>query len=78
MKFLLLLLAVIVLLWLVRSSLRPQAPRRGPHGAPRRPQPMLVCAQCGVHLPQSEALPGRGGVFCGAAHRAAFEQAHPE
>ena len=77
MKFLLLLLAVIVLLWLVRSSLRPPAPRRGPR-ATQRPQPMLVCAQCGVHLPQSEALPGRGGVFCGAAHRAAFEQAHPE
>lgn len=78
MKFLLLLLAVIVLLWLVRSSLRPPARPPDPHSATGRPQPMLVCAQCGVHLPQTEALPGRGGVFCGAAHRAAFEQAHPE
>jgi uncharacterized protein len=78
MKFLLLLLAVIVLLWLVRSSLRPPPRRPDPRAAPGRPQPMLVCAQCGVHLPRTEALPGRGGVFCGAAHRAAFEQAHPE
>jgi len=30
-----------------------------------------------VHLPQDEALPGRGGVFCGEAHRAAYEQQHP-
>jgi uncharacterized protein len=27
-----------------------------------------------VHLPRDEALPGRGGVFCGDAHRAAFEK----
>jgi uncharacterized protein len=39
---------------------------------------MLACAQCGVHLPANEALPGRGGVFCGDAHRSAFEAAHPE
>ena len=38
---------------------------------------MIACAQCGVHLPRDEALPGRGGVFCGDAHRAAFEQAQP-
>jgi uncharacterized protein len=39
---------------------------------------MLSCAHCGVHLPRDEALPGRGGVFCDAAHRAAYEQAHPD
>ena len=38
---------------------------------------MLACAHCGVHLPRDEALPGRGGVFCGDAHRAAFEKAAP-
>jgi uncharacterized protein len=35
---------------------------------------MIACAHCGVHLPRDEALPGRGGVFCGDAHRAAYEQ----
>jgi uncharacterized protein len=39
---------------------------------------MLACAHCGVHLPRDEALPGRGGVFCSEAHRAAFEQVHPD
>lgn len=34
---------------------------------------MVRCAECGTHLPESEALPGRGGHFCGAAHRAAHE-----
>jgi uncharacterized protein len=79
MKVLLFVLAVVVLLWLVRGSLR----RRGLPPAAKappveRPQPMLACAQCGLHLPRDEALPGRGGVFCGDAHRAAFERAHPE
>jgi uncharacterized protein len=39
---------------------------------------MLACAQCGAHLPRDEALPGKGGVFCGDVHRAAFERAHPD
>lgn len=78
MKLVLVLLAVLVLLWLLRGGLgraRPPAPKAP---AADRPQPMLACAQCGVHLPVNEALPGRGGVFCGDAHRAAFESAHPE
>lgn len=74
MKILLFLIAVIVLLWLLRGW----AVRRGPSGGtarPETPQPMIACAYCGVHLPRDEALPGRGGVFCGDAHRAAFEEA---
>ena len=78
MKIFIFLLAVFVLLWLLRGSQRRRTPppQARPGSAPK-PQPMLACAQCGVHLPRDEALPGRGGVFCGDAHRAAFEQAHP-
>ncbi|MEO6362204.1 MAG: PP0621 family protein [Caldimonas sp.] len=76
MKFVLFILAVLVLLWLVRGAVA----RRG--GGGKRPVPppaaspqaIVACAQCGVHLPRDEALPGQGGVFCGAAHRAAFEK----
>jgi len=85
MKFLLLLLAVFVLLWMLRGSVRrarrpPQSPppTSKPAQTTDAPKPMLSCAQCGLHLPRDEALPGRGGVFCGAAHRDAFERAHPE
>ena len=77
MKFALFLLAVLALLWLLRSTLRkaPPGPKRPtPTDAPRD---MLACSHCGVHLPRDEALPGRGGVFCGEAHRNAFEQDHP-
>ena len=73
MKVVLFLLAVVVLLWLLRGAVM----RRGPRGgaAKETPRPMIACAFCGVHLPRDEALPGRGGAFCGDAHRAAFEEA---
>jgi len=73
MKILLFLVVVFVLLWLLRGT----TSRRRGGGArpPPAPQQMVACAHCGVHLPRDEALPGRGGVFCGDAHRTAFEQA---
>ena len=81
MKFVLLILAVIVLLWLVRGTLRgrvpPPAQKPQEPASAAAPEPMLSCAHCGLHLPRDEALPGRGGVFCGDAHRQAFEQSHP-
>ena len=76
MKLLVFLIAVLALLWLLRGSARRRMPPRPP-AAGTDPRPMLQCAECGLHLPRDEALPGRGGVFCSAAHRAAFEQAHP-
>lgn len=75
MKFILLLLAVFVLLWMLRGSLRRARPPRPPQPPPQA-QDMLQCAQCGLHLPRDESLPGKGGVFCGEAHRSAFEAAH--
>ena len=77
MKFLIVLLVVVAVLWLVRGAGR----RIG--GAPpaQRPPPLqdsiVACAQCGLHLPSGEALPGRGGVFCCETHRSAHERAHP-
>ncbi len=76
MKYFLFLVAVFILLWLLRGALN----RRGGGSAgrppiPKSPQEMIACAHCGVHLPRDEALPGRGGVFCGDAHRTAFEKA---
>ena len=73
MKIFLFLIAVFVLLWLRRGATTNRR-RGGATKPPRAPQPMIACAHCGVHLPRDEALPGRGGVFCGDAHRAAYEQ----
>ena len=79
MKLLIVIVALVVLWLLLRGLVRRvggegRTPRKPP---PAAPQEMLACAHCGVHLPRDEALPGRGGVFCGEAHRAAYEQQHP-
>ncbi|MBV9891586.1 MAG: hypothetical protein JO090_11960 [Rhizobacter sp.] len=74
MKIVVFVVAVIVLLWLLRGTTARRRPGAS-EAAPPSPQPMIACAYCGVHLPRDEALPGRGGVFCGDAHRAAFEHA---
>jgi len=79
MKVLLTLIALLALFWLLRASVRRMRAPPPPAGSgDASPRTMLACAQCGLHLPANEALPGRGGVFCGPAHRAAFEEAHPE
>jgi uncharacterized protein len=77
MKFVLIVIVVAVLISMLRGSLSRRRRDDAPRPPPGAPQAMLSCAQCGVHLPRDEALPGRGGVFCSAAHRAAFEQTHP-
>jgi len=74
MKYLLFLVVVFVLLWLLRGAMTSRR-RGGDAPPPQAPQEMIACAHCGVHLPRDEALPGRGGVFCGDAHRTAFEKA---
>ena len=79
MKIVLFLIAVVVLLWLLKSGSSRRVPRQASRGpAPVATQAMLACAQCGVHLPRDEVLPGRGGVFCSEAHRAAFENGRAE
>lgn len=68
------LLALAVVLWWKQRQRggRPPAPPEAPTRTPQ-PEAMLRCAHCGVHLPASQSLPGRGGVFCCAEHRERFE-----
>lgn len=87
MKYLLLLLVVMGLVFLsgVRKGRAGQgsAPGAGPQPEPgARPHGqaqgagaamMVSCAECGTHLPEAEALPGRGGHFCSAEHRQRHE-----
>jgi uncharacterized protein len=83
MKAVLLILAVLVLIWLLRGSVRrrfrspPAATPPPAEAAAGEAQPIVACQQCGLHLPRVDALPGRGGVFCGEAHRADYERQHP-
>ncbi len=77
-KIILVLGAVFVLLWLIRGATGRRQPPPSTTGASpaAKPEAMLACAQCGVHLPRNEVLPGRGGVFCSEEHRAAYERTH--
>jgi uncharacterized protein len=79
MKYILLLVVVIGAIWLMRSLRKPEPPPQPKPPEPDTPaaitaEEMVSCEHCGVHLPRSEALPGRGGVFCSEAHRSAFER----
>ncbi len=70
----LLLLLVVVLWWKSRKrGGTTQAPAAQSQNDAQEPESMVRCAQCGVHLPASQSLPGLGGVFCSAAHREQFE-----
>lgn len=70
MKWLLLAVVVVVVLWLLgrsRRGARDEASSAAPDGMPPRagagngpasnsPQPMVACAHCGVLLPKADAL----------------------
>ena len=77
MKYLVLLLVIALVVMLLGFKRRePGKPdqaktRSGP--ASKTPLEMVKCAECGMHLPELEALPGRGGQFCSAEHRDRFE-----
>lgn len=85
MKYLLLIIVIgLVFFMLGFKGARPRVPpggsrRSGPAPSPPPPRgasQMVACAHCGLHLPADEALPGRGGMFCCAEHRAAYEASH--
>ena len=74
MKALIILLAVLAAVWLWRNDRRKELAARqqaakSPPPAPAIPQEMVRCPVCGVHLPHGDALAGRQGEYCSAAHR---------
>jgi uncharacterized protein len=69
MKYLVLLLIVLGGIWWIRQQRKPQAPSQPPAG----PQTMLPCAHCGLHIPDSEAVTGKQGLYCSDAHRQSHE-----
>jgi uncharacterized protein len=69
-KYVLVLLVVVVFVWLMLRG-------RGRHKASRgtapnvRPQAIVECDHCGVHLPRSDAVLDRSGSYCCDAHKLA-------
>jgi uncharacterized protein len=76
-KLLLLIVVIGIAVWMVTTRRRPPAapppPKaKGPASQAGPPTPMLACAHCGVHLPQSDAVnDAEGRAFCSEAHRLA-------
>lgn len=68
MKYLVLAVVVLAVLWLLRGK---RGTPRPPGGATKPPQTMVACAHCGVHLPRGEAVAGADGLYCSEAHRLA-------
>ena len=80
MKFLLVIAVLVAAYYVWRAGRRsdagsPPAGRARPGKDTSRPQDMVQCASCAVHLPRTEALPGRdGAVFCSDEHRRRHER----
>ena len=73
MKYLILLAFIAVVWWAWKKRNQPEqkiSKSRDPE-----PQKMLVCAQCGVHFPESDGLSDGGKVYCSEAHRLAAREA---
>ncbi|MDI1261081.1 PP0621 family protein [Aquabacterium sp.] len=79
-KYLLLglLAAWLFYVWRRPRSVGTQAP--GKPAPPPKPQSMVECAHCGVHMPTNEALLGQrptgADYFCSEDHRRAGPRAH--
>ena len=74
MRYLLIFLAVLLLVWRWRSA-RATTLRDRQQAAHTRPpvkgeaRTMVACTHCGVHIPADDVFTGARGTYCSAAHR---------
>ncbi len=76
-RILILLAVVLGVIWWLRSRAEARHEEAARTSRPSRPasasrdgnaEAMVQCAQCGVHLPQSEAIAWRGLHYCRRSH----------
>ena len=77
MKYLVLLIVLVIAVGVWRSKREPAQPTRPPPDAPPKPQDMVACAHCGLHLPYNDAVVQRGVAYCSADHLRAGQALHP-
>jgi uncharacterized protein len=73
MKFLLLFLIGMVLVWQWRQARLPKVKQAQRKSSPASVVEMVACAHCGLHLPAADTVKGARGFYCSAAHRQAQE-----
>ena len=71
-KVLLWLVIILAALTVARIISRQSAARKNPHTASKtaaqKPEAMVRCEHCGIHLPRSEALLLGGKTWCSSEH----------
>lgn len=77
MKYLFFLLVVLLVIWAIKRT--KTSSQAKPPSAPeaKAPSEMVICAHCGVHLPQEEAVSGQKGLYCSTEHRTAAQDRNP-
>ena len=78
LKALVVLLAVLAGVWVWKQRHLENHSRKSPLHQGQKPKSlenMVRCGHCGLHLPQGDAVAGRRGWYCSAAHRQAAEGA---
>ena len=74
MKYLLLALLALLVLWQWRTRRGSQGRSQGRAvNEPPKPVEMVACDQCGLHVATNDAVQGRLGSYCSAAHRQRHE-----
>lgn len=73
-KFLLVAIAFAAAFWLLRNHRR-RADREAAPPPDARPEDMVCCARCGVHLPRAEGIGSGPRYFCSDAHEREFHDA---
>lgn len=73
MRYLILILAIFLLVYIARMLLSSRAKHRTVQEQPqprprRRVSNMVRCEQCGLHLPEKEAIRRHGHSFCSREH----------
>ncbi|MBK7001634.1 MAG: hypothetical protein IPH35_17130 [Rhodoferax sp.] len=71
----LLLAGLIFLLW---RGWRVFAALKAPTALTNTPTAMLACRFCGVHIPKSEAIHSKEGIYCCQPHRITMEKVSRE
>lgn len=70
MKYLLVALVILAAIHIWRNNRRRAAPPPAPKQRLRKPEDMVTCAHCGLHLPASDAISSPDRLhYCSSEHR---------
>jgi uncharacterized protein len=69
LKYILLLVLGLLLVYWILRSYRRRVERPGAQAPARGSEDMVRCDHCGIHLPRSESITTRGRYYCTPEHQ---------